>query len=325
MRLIMMGTGDFAVPTFRELLDRHCDVRLLVTQPDRPQGRHMALRPAAIKELAVQRGVTIFQPEDVNGDAAIEQLAATQPDLLVVAAYGQILSAKLLGISRRGGVNLHGSLLPRYRGAAPVQWAIYHGETTTGVTVIHMNRRVDAGGILLQAETPVDPAETADSLERRLAQLGGPLVCQAIDGLAAGTLVGRPQDRSQVTRAPKLRKEHGLIDWSRAAQQVVNQVRAMQPWPGAYAFWQPGGREAIRLNIEQARVVAGAPRGNAPEFPGMVVQVTSQDVHVRTGDGLIALLTVRPAGKRSMPVAEFLHGHRVAAGDRFGPPPDEAK
>jgi methionyl-tRNA formyltransferase len=319
MRLIMMGTGDFAVPTFRRLLDERRDVALLVTQPDRPQGRRQEIMPAAIKQFALERGVAVFQPEDANTPDAIERIAALEPDLLVVAAYGQILSDSLLRVPRLGGVNLHASLLPKYRGAAPVNWAIYHGETVTGVTVIRMTPSVDAGSILLQAETRIGPDETAGELEARLAELGAPLVSQAIDGLAAGTLTGRRQVRSQATRAPKLKKEHGLIDWSRGAAGVRNQIRAMHPWPLAYTFLhRAAGGPPTRIIIEQVRPKPLEPSTGSPARAGTVLPSPAGTLLVSAGDSAAEIIQLRPAGKRSMPVQEFLRGNPVQPGDRCG-------
>jgi methionyl-tRNA formyltransferase len=328
LRLIMMGTGDFAVPTFRLLLDRGFDVRLLVTQPDRPQGRHQELLPAAIKQLAVARGIAVFQPDSVNTPESIARLAALQPDLFVVAAYGQILSDDLLNVPRLGGVNLHASLLPKYRGAAPINWAIYHGESVTGVTVIQMNPRVDAGAILLQAETPIGPDETAGDLEVRLAELGAPLVADAIDGLAAGTLVGHPQDRSLATRAPKLKKEHGLIDWTRDAAAVCNQIRAMQPWPMAYTFLhRADSAPPERIIIERAHVaMIDLDSSDAEPRPGAVVTARPAEskregrlvVCAGTTTAGVEVDRLRPAGKRTMSVTEFLRGNPLTIDDRFG-------
>ena len=318
MQLIMMGTGDFAVPTFRRLLDGGYNVRMLVTQPDRPQGRHQQLAPAAIKQIALQRGIEVFQPESVNTPESIGRIASLRPDLLVVAAYGQILSDAVLRVPRVVGVNLHASLLPKYRGAAPVNWAIYHGETVTGVTVIQMTPRVDAGAILLQAQTPISPDETAGELEVRLAELGGPLVCQAIDGLAAGTLQGQMQDRSQATRAPKLKKEHGLIDWTRTAAEISNQVRAMQPWPMAYTYrHQTSGEPPERILIERAcphELVQPKDRSE----PGSIIPSGVARLLVQAGDRPVSIERLRPAGKRSMAAEEFLRGHRPQPGQRFG-------
>ncbi len=319
MNLIMMGTGDFAVPTFRRLLDHGYSVSLLVTQPDRPQGRHQELTPAAIKSLAVERGVAVFQPESISAPESIARVAALRPDLLVVAAYGQILSDDLLHVPRRGGVNLHASLLPKYRGAAPINWAIYHGETSTGVTVIQMTPRVDAGAILLHAETAIGPDETAGELETRLAELGAPLVSSAIDALADGSLAGRPQDRTKATRAPKLKKEHGLIDWSRPAVAVCNQIRAMQPWPMPYTFLHRADTAApIRLTIERAQPV-GALRRPSDATPGAAAALDATRLLVWAADAAVELHQLRPAGKRSMSATEFLRGNPLSPTDRFGP------
>ena len=323
LRLVMMATGYFAVPTFRLLLDRGYDVRLLVTQPDRPQGRHRELLAAETKRLAIERGIEVFQPESVNTPESIERLAALAPDLLVVAAYGQILSESLLRVPRLGGVNLHASLLPKYRGAAPINWAIYHGESVTGVTVIRMSPFLDAGSILLQAETRIAPDETAGKLELRLADLGAPLVMETIDGVAAGTLVGYKQDRSQATRAPKLKKEDGLIDWSRDAIAVCNQIRAMQPWPMAFTFWhtQAGGPRE-RLIIEAAKPFGVLDADESGWTPGAIdLEAPKVAMMVKAARPTEVLIeSLRPAGKSSMSAAEFRRGNHLQAGDRFGPP-----
>jgi methionyl-tRNA formyltransferase len=324
----MMGTGDFAVPTFRLLIDRGYPVRHLVTQPDRPQGRHQQLMPAAIKTLAIERDIEVFQPESVNTPESIERLAALEPDLLVVAAYGQILSDDLLSVPRLGGINLHASLLPKYRGAAPINWAIYHGETVTGVTVIQITPRVDAGAILLQAETPIGPAETSGELEARLAEMGATLICRAIDGLATGALTGRPQDRSQATRAPKLKKEHGLIDWTRSVTEIYNHIRAMQPWPLAYTYLhraRGGVPERIIIERVTATLANHEWQAGMQPKPGQFLEWSTETdrrtrLHVCTGTGigLIVVERLRPAGKKSMTAEEFLRGNPIELGDRFG-------
>ena len=238
IRIIMLGTGDFALPTFEHLIETGHDVVALVTQPDRPQGRKQELIASLIKRSAESRGITVDQPEDVNAAEALERVRELKPDLLVTAAYGQILSPTLLSIPRLGGINLHGSILPAYRGAAPVARAIQNGETASGVTVIRMTPKIDAGGIVSIARTPIGPDETAGELEFRLARLGAPLVVEAIAALDAGSITILPQDRLKVTKAPKLRKEDGLIDWQKPAQAIHDLVRAMQPWPVAQTTWQ---------------------------------------------------------------------------------------
>ncbi len=319
IRIVMLGTGDFAVPTFRQLLDTGHNVVALVTQPDRPQGRKQELIPSRIKVEAQQRGVRVEQPEDVNATAGVELIRSIGPDLLVTAAYGQILSAELLGVAPMGGINLHGSILPSYRGAAPVARAIQHGEAETGVTIIRMTPRIDAGGMIAMARTPIDPDETAGTLEERLAQMGAPVVVESIAALVADNVQVIPQERAKVTKAPKLRKEDGRIDWGRSAREVHNLVRAMQPWPTAQTVWNPSepGKSPMRLIVHRTRVVAEGP-GQRDAKPGEVVDVDADRLVVAAGQGNVELIEVQVPGKRAMPVGEFLRGNRVRPGDRMG-------
>jgi methionyl-tRNA formyltransferase len=312
--LTMLGTGDFALPTFERLVDAGYRVAALVTQPDRPQGRKQELIPSRIKQAALARGVRVEQPEDVNAPEALEMIRAIGPDLLVTAAYGQILSAGLLAISRLGGLNLHGSILPAYRGAAPVARAIERGERETGVTVIRMSPRVDAGGMIAFARTPIGPDETAGELEARLAELGAPLIVEVIAQVVAGTAQILPQDRSKVTKAPKLRKEDGRLDWSKSNQEVHDLVRAMQPWPTASTSWQPAdvGKAPLRLIVHRTALAEGEGE------PGMVLEAEGDRLVVAAARGAVSLLGVQLAGKKAMGVAEFLRGHHVFPGDRMG-------
>jgi methionyl-tRNA formyltransferase len=314
-RLVMMGSGDFAVPAFRALLASRHAVVALVTQPQRTgPGRHRHVENP-MKSLAEARGIPVLQPERIKAPEAIAAVAEIKPDLLVVAAYGQILPARLLAASRLGGINLHASLLPKYRGAAPVNWAIYHGETRTGVTVIEMLPQLDAGPILAQREVEIAPDETAGQLEARLAELGAPLVAETVDQLEAGTAQRRPQDPDQVTLAPKLDKSDGLIDWSRRSAEIVNHVRAMQPWPSAFTFWFHESEPPQRLLILRARAIL-TPTGPAP---GTVVAAEGDRIEVATGGGALAIERLQAAGKRATTAAEFLRGHPIKPGDRFGP------
>lgn len=315
-RIVMLGTGDFALPTFVHLCETGHTVIALVTQPDRPQGRKQEIIPSPIKRDAQRRGIPVLQPEDVNSPEFLTQLRALEPDLLVTAAYGQILSADLLGISRLGGINLHGSVLPAYRGASPVARAIEHGDLETGVTVIRMTPRIDAGGMLAVARTPIGADETAGELEARLAALGAPLVAQAIAALEAGTATVLPQERARVTRAPKLRKEDGRIDWTKPARAVHNLVRAMQPWPTASTSWTRAAgpaREPLRLIVHRTE-----PLDRPEATPGEVVEAQGDRLVVAAGEGSVRLLVVQVPGKKPVPAAEFLRGHRVAVGDRMG-------
>jgi methionyl-tRNA formyltransferase len=261
------------------------------------------------------RSIAVEQPEDVNAPESLERIQSRHPELLVTAAYGQILSAALLSIPRLGGINLHGSVLPSYRGAAPVARAIQRGETETGVTVIQMTPQIDAGGIVSIARTTIGPEETAGELEDRLALLGAPLVTEAISALAVGSVPIIRQDRARVTKAPKLRKEDGLIDWSRPALAVHNLVRAMQPWPVAYTTWRASagaGDQPLRLIIHQTAVVTGS------GAPGEVIDAGGNQLIVAASDGAVAIKSVQIAGKKPLATAEFLRGHKVNRGDRMG-------
>ncbi|MGP0068460.1 MAG: methionyl-tRNA formyltransferase [Isosphaeraceae bacterium] len=315
LRLIFLGTGDFALPTFEHLVETGHDIAGLVTQPDRPQGRKQELIPSRIKQSAQARGIPVHQPEDVNAAASLELIRGIGPDLLITAAYGQILSADLLSIPRLGGINLHGSVLPSYRGAAPVARAIQNSETSTGVTVIRMTPRIDAGGIIAIARTDVDPDETAGELEARLACLGAPLVAQTLDAMVAGPVPILPQDRAKVTKAPKLRKEDGQIDWTRSAQCIHNLVRAMQPWPVASTSWIPHAddpRATTRIIVHRTALVDGA------GAPGEVIQSDGDRLVIAAGEGAVRILVLQIPGKKPFTAAEFLRGHRVRPGQFMG-------
>jgi methionyl-tRNA formyltransferase len=321
MRIVMMGTGTFAEPTFEALLAGQHPVVGLVTQPDNPGGRERGSTRQTgqgMKNIALAHQVPVVQPESVNTPEGVAGLRALEPDLLVVAAYGQILSQDALAVPPLGGINVHASLLPKYRGAAPVAWAIYHGEARTGVTIIRMSVSLDAGDVLAQAEIEIQPNETAGELEARLAPLGARMAMQVVEQLAAGTVRGAPQDKSQATKAPKLTKEHGRIDWSRTAEQVCNHIRAMQPWPTAYTFLCRTGQPPLRLLIYRA--VAGAPL-TVPAEPGAVLLDPEQSDHVEVATGQqtqVEVQELQPAGKRRMTAAEFVRGHRLQPGDLFG-------
>ncbi len=325
MRIVMMGTGTFAEPTFEALLSGPYPVVGLVTQPDKPKGQERGSTRqtgAGMKEIASARQIPVFQPPSINTPEGIAGLAALRPDLLVVAAYGQILSKEVLQVPSLGGINVHASLLPRYRGAAPVAWAIYHGDAVTGVTIIHMSPHLDAGGMLAQEELAILPHETAGELEARLASVGARLTLTVLDQIEKGTTQAIAQDRSLVTRAPKLTKEHGLIDWSRHARDICNQVRAMQPWPTAYTFWHRAGQPALRLLLYRTDWrMAPAPTSSAA-LPGTVLLQSEEPsrLWIAAGQGTqVEVLELQPAGKRRLSASEFLRGRRPQAGDHLGP------
>jgi methionyl-tRNA formyltransferase len=311
----MMGTGDFALPTLHALCDSSHDVVGLVTQPDRTgRGHHHHVNP--LKELALNRRVEVFQPERVNLDESLEQLQSFKADLYVVAAYGQILSSRLLAIPRLGAINLHGSLLPKYRGAAPVQYAVFYGERTTGVTIFQIEPKLDAGLMLGQVETEIGPRETSGELMVRLSELAVPLTLDVIDALERGTARRTPQDPAAVTLAPRMTKEMGLIDWAQPAERIDCQIRAMQPWPMPYTFLHQPGKPPLRMLV--LAIQPAGDRGTNPS-PGTVAATADGRLFVRAGDQAIELLEVQPAGKRKMAAAEFLRGHALRPGDRLGP------
>jgi methionyl-tRNA formyltransferase len=330
-RIVMLGTGLFAEPTFEALLKAGQRVVGLVTQPDRPTGpTRGSTRQTGrgMKTIAQEHGIPVFQPESINAPEGVAGLQAFKPDLLVVAAYGQILSREVLSVPPRGGINVHASLLPRYRGAAPVAWAIYHGETQTGVTIIRMSPSLDAGDMLAQEAIPIGPDETSGEVEARLAELGARLALQVVEQIWKGPVPGQKQDPALVTRAPKLTKEHGIVRWERTGPEVCNQIRAMQPWPTAFTWWQRAGQEPIRLILLRAssRPLAAVREGEASAEPGDVLVKPGDLSHlyvVAGGGTVVAVRELQPAGKRPMTAEAFLRGHRPQPGDRLGPLPGE--
>jgi methionyl-tRNA formyltransferase len=315
----MMGTGTFAEPTLEALLDGSDAVVGVFTQPDRDRGaRTGATRQVGrgVKEIAQERGVPVWQPANINSPEGIALLRDLQPELLVVAAYGQILSKEVLSVPVLGGINVHASLLPKYRGAAPIAWAIYHGEKQTGVTIIRMSPSLDAGEMLAQEAVGIGPEETAGELESRLAPLGARLALQVIEKVKRGPVTGMKQDRALVTKAPKLKKEDGLIDWTKPAEQVCNQIRAMQPWPTAYTFLHRKGKPPVRLIVNAARYDGSAFWTGGP---GQVWPREDGHLFVQAAAGFVEVLTLQPAGKKPMRAEEFLRGHPLREGDHFGP------
>lgn len=316
MNILMMGTGTFAEPTLAALLKSRHGVVGLVTNPDRPSGRDRVME-RNIKQFALEQKLPVFQPLDVNMPESIEHIrTAFHPELFVVAAYGQILSRELLQVPARGGINVHSSLLPKYRGAAPIAWAIYRGEAETGVTVIRMSPRMDAGEMLGQSKETILDEDTAGTLEARLAQRGAELALKVLDQIEAGQEKGVPQDPSQVTKAPKISKEQGLIDFSQSAHQVDWQVRAFQPWPTAYVYWHRSSGAPLRLIVLLAKTDASL-RTQAPA--GEVVVANEQQLGIACGDGsVVNLVMIQPSGKKVLTIGEFLRGYRVQVGNRFG-------
>lgn len=308
MRIIALGTGPFAVPSLRAILASGAhEVLAVVARP--PRGRS-GEPPAPMAAAAEELGLALWRPESVNLPESVDRLRACNADLLVVCDYGEILKPEALGAARLGGINLHGSLLPRYRGAAPVQWAVLNGDAETGAAVIQMTPGLDAGPILGEVRTPIDPDETAGELEARLSRLGAVLTVEVVDQLAAGVAHGKPQDTSLATKAPRLKKEDGLIDWSRPARAIKDQVRGLQPWPRAFTF-VPQAREPLRLVIDRAAAVEGS------GAPGEVLEAGKRLV-VAAGEGALEILDVQPAGKRLMAAEEWLRGAKLQTGSLLG-------
>jgi len=309
MRIVFMGTPEFAVPSLEALLRSDDHVVGVVLQPDRPKGRGQQLVAPPVKLVAERAGIPVLQPLKIRTPEFLQALSSWQPDLIAVAAYGRILHTPILSLPSKGCVNVHGSLLPKYRGAAPIQWAVINGETETGITTMLMDEGMDTGPMLLQERLEIMPDDTAGTLAPRLAELGGRLLVETIAYLKAGTLTPKRQDDTQATLAPLLKKEDGLINWTMSAESLANRVRGLSPWPGAYTFF---GEE--RWNVW--RVVPSKSAGT--DKPGTIVAVDKQSILVATGEGLLDLQEIQTANSKRMPVSQFLTGHKVTAGMRLG-------
>ena len=299
-RIVFMGTPEFAVPSLLALCGEH-QVTGVVTQPDRPAGRGRILAPSPVKQAALASGVPVFQPRSLRAAEAIEPVAAWQPDVIVVAAFGQILPPPVLALPPHGCLNVHASLLPRYRGAAPIPAAILAGDPNTGVTLIRMDEGMDTGPILAQAELPIGPEDTTGSLTAALAALGARLLAGMLPAWLAGEIEEQPQDADRATYCRPLKKQDGLLDWSAPAAQLDRQVRACHPWPGAHTVWREQTLKVLRARAQPAPAGDGQP-GQVVALPG--------GLGVVTGQGLLELLEVQPAGKRAMAAQEFARGQR---------------
>jgi methionyl-tRNA formyltransferase len=312
MDLVFCGTPKFAVPTLRALLEGHdFNVRLVMCQPDRPSGRGLQLSAPPVKQLAQERGIPVAQPERIKNNQELRaQLEAIRPAAIVVVAYGRILPQWMLDLPPLGNINLHASLLPKYRGAAPIQWAIAMGETTTGVTTMRLDAGLDTGELLLAREVPIDPEDTAETLAPKLAEAGAPLMLETLRGLAAGTITPQPQDHARASLAPLLTKEDGRIDFRRTATEIWNRLRGFTPWPGAYTSFR--GRT---LNIWRARPGPAHPDVLAPG------QVHAHGEHLCLGCGqstTLEVFEVQLEGKKRMTAREFVNGYRPGPREMLG-------
>jgi methionyl-tRNA formyltransferase len=308
VRIVFFGTPEFAVPSLDGLIASSHTVVGVVTQPDRPRGRGQRVTDAPVKAVAVAHGLPILQPNRLRDPAVTQTLLEWAPDLGVVAAYGKIIPVDLLSLPRLGMINVHASLLPKYRGAAPVHRAVIDGLSETGVTIMRMVAALDAGAMMATVTRPIGPDETSDLVEGDLARLGVPVLLQVIDQLAAGTAIEEPQDDAASTYAPRLTKDEGVIDWTLPARVIHNRVRGLYPWPHAYTFLK-----GARLIVLKSR----ADDAPATEAPGTVVEASREGLRVATGRGHLTLLELQPEGRRAMPVRDFLAGHPISPGARF--------
>jgi methionyl-tRNA formyltransferase len=301
MDLIFLGTPAFAVPTLEKILEAGHKVPLVVTQPDRPKGRGQVLTPSPVKETALAHGLPVYQPERIRRPEGVERLAALHADAMVVVGYGQIIPQSIIDLPRHGIINVHASLLPKYRGAAPVQWAIVNGETVTGLTTMRIDAGLDTGDMLLRAETPIGPAENAVELGARLAVMGADLLVETLARI--DEIEPEKQDSSQATLAPILKKEDGHVDWRMPQREILNRIRGFVPWPGCYGFWR-----GVRFHIWKAAV---ADRALAPGEPATV----GRRLFVGCGGGAIEILELQLEGKRRMTASEFLSGRGFSHGE----------
>ncbi len=301
MRIVFMGTPDFAVPALKALAASRHEVTLVVTQPDRQKGRGKAVLESDVKKCAESLGIPVFQPAKVKTEDAVAVLREQHPDAIVVAAYGQILSQEILDLPKFGCINIHGSLLPRWRGAAPIQWSVIDGDERTGITIMQMDRGLDTGDILLQESVEIGKKETAEHLYERLAAMGGPLVLKALDAIEDGTITRTKQDDAKSCYAKMLTKRQGEISWTMPAVRIERLVRGLNSWPSAYTFYRGKMLKIWDADAEPQKEMEAA--------PGTILGTTKDAIRVQTGDGVLVLKEVQPEGKKRMAVKDFLLGY----------------
>ena len=305
MKMIFMGTPDFAVCSLEALINAGHEVTCVVTQPDRQRGRGKDLTQSPVKECALKHGIPVFQPQKIKDPEAVEKLREYEADIFVVAAFGQILSEEILNMPKFGCINVHASLLPHLRGAAPIQWSILNGDSVTGVTIQQMEKGLDTGDILLADKIPIDENETGDSLFDKLMKLGAELAVRVLPMIEQGTVLAQKQDESKATYAGKITKDMGLIDWSDDAQKIARYVRGLNPWPSAYTY-----KDGKMLKIWRAEAVQGVQNTSA----GQVVNVLADAFDVATGDGALRIYELQLEGKKRMDAADFMRGSKIETG-----------
>ena len=303
MRIVFMGTPEFAVPSLKALCENGYDVVGVFTQPDRPKGRGNKVTMSPVKEYALSQNIPVFQPQRIRRDG-VEDLKALSPDLCVTAAFGQILSQEILDIPPMGNINVHASLLPRHRGSAPINWAILQGDKEAGVTTMMMDKGIDTGDMLLKSATPIQSGETAGELTLRLSQLGAELLLETLRALENGTLVRIPQDESQMTYDPMLDKQMGIIDWTMDAESIVNRIHGLNPWPGCSTAWQDGRLKLLRATVAQGSGAAGEIIG-ADAKAGLTIAC---------GSGAVNITMLQAPGGKPMNAKDYLRGHPMAVG-----------
>ena len=311
MNVVFMGTPEFAVPSLRSLATSTHKIIAVVTQPDKPKGRSKIPCPSPVKEAARELGLGIMQPVNINEEAVVKQLRHLSPDCIVVVAFGQFLSIPIINLPKYRCINIHASLLPKLRGAAPINWAIIQGEPVTGVTAVVMTAKMDAGDIIAQKTTPVFPGENAGELEKRLASMGAELLTETLNRIETGSATYTKQNENEVTFAPKLKKENGLIPWSQETQRIHNLIRGVTPSPGAYAYYCTKDTEEKKRLIILKTQIHEASNIKTSLKPGTVVEIAPCGIHVATLDGFLCITRLQPEGKRAMDAQEYTRGHKM--------------
>lgn len=309
MRIVFMGTPDFAVPSLKKLAEQPWEIVAVVTQPDRPRGRGKKVTPSPVKEVALGLGLPVYQPERVRNPEFIKLLQDLSPDVIIVVAFGQILPREILFLPVYGCINLHASLLPKYRGAAPIHWSVINGETTTGVTTMMMDEGLDTGDMLLKKEIPISDQATTGEIHDQLAEVGANLLVETIRSLPDGCIVPQPQDETKASYAPMLTKELEEINWEWPVAKIYNLIRGMNPWPGTYTFY----KDKI-LKIWRAERIGSTKEPDRDFKPGQIISVLNKGPVVQTGDGQIILTELQPQGKSKMKGEEFVRGYQVYPG-----------